>query len=72
MFGAKVIIDVQDLWPESVANSKMIRNKAILDFLGGICGWIYRGADQLTVLSPGFKQELINTGRDAGENRSQL
>lgn len=62
LFGAKVIIDVQDLWPESVANSKMLRNKAVLNVLNGICGWIYRGADQLTVLSPGFKQELINKG----------
>lgn len=62
LFGAKVIIDVQDLWPESVANSKMLGNKAVLNVLNGICGWIYRGADQLTVLSPGFKQELINRG----------
>lgn len=62
LFGAKVIIDVQDLWPESVANSKMLGNKAVLDVLDGICDWIYRGADQLTVLSPGFKQELINRG----------
>ena len=62
LFGAKVIIDVQDLWPESVANSKMLRNKAVLNVLNGICKWVYRRADQLTVLSPGFKQELINRG----------
>jgi len=62
LFGAKVIIDVQDLWPESVANSKMLGNKAVLNVLNGICGWIYRGADRLTVLSPGFKQELMNRG----------
>jgi colanic acid biosynthesis glycosyl transferase WcaI len=61
IFGAKIIIDVQDLWPESVANSKMLRNKAVLGVLDRICGWIYRGADQLTVLSPGFKQEMINS-----------
>jgi len=60
IFGSKVIIDVQDLWPESVANSKMLGNKAVLNVLNGICGWIYRGADRLTVLSPGFKQKLIN------------
>jgi glycosyltransferase involved in cell wall biosynthesis len=62
LFSAKVIIDVQDLWPESVANPKMLGNKAVLDVLNGICSWIYRRADKLTVLSPGFKQELINRG----------
>ncbi|MCX5821998.1 MAG: glycosyltransferase family 4 protein [Deltaproteobacteria bacterium] len=62
LFGAKVIIDVQDLWPESVANSKMLGNKFAMTVLNGICGWIYRGADRLTVLSPGFKRELIIRG----------
>jgi colanic acid biosynthesis glycosyl transferase WcaI len=26
------------------------------------CDWVYRGVDHLTVLSPGFKQELIRRG----------
>jgi len=62
LYGAKVIIDVQDIWPESVANSKMIRNKAALNLLKGICNWIYRRADHLVGLSPGFKKELVNRG----------
>lgn len=62
LFGAKVIIDVQDLWPESVVNSKLLRNKIALNVLNKLCGWIYRGADRVTVLSPGFKQELMNRG----------
>jgi colanic acid biosynthesis glycosyl transferase WcaI len=62
IFGSKVIIDVQDLWPESVANSQMFGNKAVLSVLNRLCDWVYRGADRLTVLSPGFKQELIRRG----------
>ena len=62
LFGSKVIIDVQDLWPESVANSHMIGNKAALNLLKKISTWIYCSADRLTVLSPGFKQELTNRG----------
>jgi len=62
LFGAKVLIDVQDLWPESVANSRMLSNGVLLSMLGGICSWVYRRADHLTVLSPGFRKELIDRG----------
>jgi glycosyltransferase involved in cell wall biosynthesis len=62
LYGATVIIDVQDLWPESVANSRMLNNRTTLYILNGICNWVYRRADQLTVLSPGFKKELMNRG----------
>ncbi len=62
LFGTKVIIDVQDLWPESVANSEMLGNKAALTTLNGICSGVYRRADLLTVLSPGFRQELVRRG----------
>jgi glycosyltransferase involved in cell wall biosynthesis len=60
LYGSKVIIDVQDLWPESVASSGMLGNKNILRVLNGLCNWVYRKADQLVVLSPGFKNHLVN------------
>ena len=62
LHGSKVIIDVQDLWPESVTNSKMLRNKALIYVLDEICNWVYRNADFLTTLSPGYRQELIKRG----------
>ena len=62
LYGAKVIIDVQDLWPESVANSGMLRNSISLRILSGICNWVYTGADHVTVLSPGFKENMIRRG----------
>lgn len=62
LFWSKVIIDVQDLWPESVANSQMLGNKEVLNVLNRLCDWVYRGADHLTVLSPGFKKELTKRG----------
>lgn len=62
LYGAKVVIDVQDLWPESVANSGMLGNKISLRILSGICNWIYSGTDRLVVLSPGFKKHLVNRG----------
>jgi colanic acid biosynthesis glycosyl transferase WcaI len=62
LYGSKIIIDVQDLWPESATNSKMLRNKTLIIVLNKICNWIYRKADCLTTLSPGYKQELIKRG----------
>lgn len=62
LFGAKIILDVQDLWPESVINSGMLGNSAAHRLLTAICNWIYRHADWIVVLSPGFKQALIQRG----------
>lgn len=62
LHGSRVIIDVQDLWPESVTGSGMLRNKHILHFLNSICNLVYSKADQLIVLSPGFKDYLVNRG----------
>lgn len=60
IFGSKVILDVQDLWPESVTSSKMLKNKLVVRLLKCFSNWIYRHADHLIVLSPGFKRTLEN------------
>jgi glycosyltransferase involved in cell wall biosynthesis len=62
LFGARVIIDIQDLWPESVINSRMLNSRAAHRILAAICNWIYRQADWLVVLSPGFKEALAQRG----------
>jgi glycosyltransferase involved in cell wall biosynthesis len=62
LFGAKVFIDVQDLWPESVTNSGMLKSKILSNILNQICRWVYQKADKLVVLSPGFKMELVSRG----------
>lgn len=65
LFGTKVVLDVQDLWPESVTNSRMLTNKTALGILNKICNWVYGSADRLAVLSPGFKKELVRRGLPA-------
>lgn len=62
IFGGGVIIDIQDLWPESVVNSGMLRNNVALRFLNYLCDRVYRKADLLAVLSPGFKDKLVERG----------
>ncbi len=60
--GAKIVLDVQDLWPESVAKSNMMKNKFLMRMLQAYCRWAYNQADWLTVLSPGFEAHLAARG----------
>jgi glycosyltransferase involved in cell wall biosynthesis len=62
LFGSKVVIDVLDIWPESVASSTMLNNKVALRVLDNVCKWVYRKADKLIAPSPGIKRALINKG----------
>ncbi|HLZ19045.1 MAG TPA: glycosyltransferase family 4 protein, partial [Smithellaceae bacterium] len=59
---SKVIIDVQDLWPQSVASSGMLANTRILSVLNMLCNWVYKKANRIVVLSPGFESHLVNRG----------
>jgi glycosyltransferase involved in cell wall biosynthesis len=60
--GCKIVYDVQDLWPESVSNSGMLNHRMIQGVLKRWCCWAYRQADKVAVLSPGFKEALIERG----------
>lgn len=62
LLGCKVILDVQDLWPDSVIRSGMLSHVGAQHLLSAVCHWIYRRADWLTVLSPGFKLALEARG----------
>jgi len=56
------VYDVQDLWPESLVATEMINNRTILNILARIERFNYRQAAAITVISPGFKQNLIGKG----------
>jgi colanic acid biosynthesis glycosyl transferase WcaI len=60
--GAKVVLDIQDLWPESVASSGMLRSGKTLRWLQRWSDVSYGAADHIIVLSPGFKENLISRG----------
>ncbi len=62
IFRAKVLLDVQDLWPESVINSGMLNNRLLHRILTAGSIWAYRQADWITVQSPGFQRALIQRG----------
>lgn len=60
--GSKIVFDIQDLWPESVSYSGMMNNRWLQWVLKTFCDWAYRQADHITVISPGFKRDMIRRG----------
>lgn len=54
-----VLIDVQDMWPDTLRSTGMIRNEFLLRVIGWVCNWIYSKSDMVVVLSDGFKRLLI-------------
>jgi glycosyltransferase involved in cell wall biosynthesis len=60
--GVPFVYDIQDLWPDTIATSGMMTNSLVLNGLKRWCSFVYRQADHLTVLSPGFRRALIGRG----------
>jgi len=56
------VYDVQDMWPETISSLKFNNNKILLNLIKFICNKIYKYADLIVVLSPGFKRNLISKG----------
>lgn len=56
------VLDVQDIWPESVTSSGMLRPAWLGRVLSFWCNLTYRFAQKIVVLSPGYRQLLIDRG----------
>ncbi len=60
--GGRTVLEVQDLWPESVAGTGMMNNRLLLGVLDRWCRAAYRHADRIIAISPGFKRHLADRG----------
>ena len=54
--------DVQDIWPDAVAVSGMIKSKLAIQLLGLVEKFIYRKVAVISVPAPGYKKNLIGKG----------
>lgn len=61
-FGKPFVYDIQDLWPDTLAATGMVKHGWMLKLAGAWCRLIYLLASHITVLSPGFKRKLIERG----------
>jgi glycosyltransferase involved in cell wall biosynthesis len=64
-FRCPVVYDISDLWPDSVADSGMMKSAFLLKGLSRWSGFVYRSAIHLIAASPGMREELVRRGVDA-------
>jgi glycosyltransferase involved in cell wall biosynthesis len=57
-----LVVDIQDLWPDTLAATGMLNNKKALSFVEVFCQFVYKRASKVVVLSPGFKKRLLERG----------
>ncbi|PQM27430.1 glycosyltransferase WbuB [Sphingopyxis lindanitolerans] len=57
-----VVLDVQDMWPDTLRATGMIGNDRLLGAIGRLCRWTWRRAAHIVVLSNGFRRLLIERG----------
>jgi colanic acid biosynthesis glycosyl transferase WcaI len=57
-----VVYDIQDLWPDTLRTTGMLNNEQVLSLVARVCDQVYKQVDQIVVLSPGFKNLLIQRG----------
>ena len=54
------IFEIRDLWPESAIDTGVLKNKHIIRFAYWFEKFIYRKAKLINVLTPAFRDKLIN------------
>ena len=61
-FRVPVVYDVQDLWPDTIAATGMLRQVRAIRLVDGLCRFVYRHVDSVVVQSPGFRKALMARG----------
>ena len=54
------VYDVQDLWPEALVATGMVKEGRVTRLVDKLCGLIYRSAARVVVLSDGYRRALIS------------
>jgi colanic acid biosynthesis glycosyl transferase WcaI len=57
-----VVVDINDLWPDTLAATGMVRDERLLSVVGRVCLWIYSRAARVVVSTPGYRTRLLERG----------
>ncbi len=61
------IMEVRDLWPESIRAVNAMANSSVLDWLERIELFLYRKASRVVVVTESFEENIVSRGIDAGK-----
>lgn len=56
------VLEIRDLWPESIIAVGALRNRRVIDLLEGIETFLYRHADHVVALTQAFKRHISARG----------
>jgi len=62
-----LVFEIRDLWPESAIDTGVLKNKRLIGFAYWLEGFIYRKSSLINVLTPAFRQKLIEHKNVASE-----
>jgi len=62
IFKVPFVLDVVDLWPESVSSSGMLRNEIAERFIQRVARFVYKRAKFICTVTEGFKKNIENQG----------
>lgn len=65
--GSRAVFDIQDVWPDTLRATGMVSSDGVLSAIGKAAAWVYRKMDAIIVLSPGFRQLLLDRGVPDGK-----
>jgi len=65
--GARLVVNVQDIYPDIAVALGMLRNRAAITFFERMERWLYRRAQHIVVISKGFKRNLRAKGVASGK-----
>ena len=60
IYRAPIVYDIQDLWPDTLKATGMLKSTLMLKAIGTYCKLCYKLVDHIAVLSHGFKRILIS------------
>lgn len=62
IYGSKIVYDINDYWPDTLASTGMLNNKTVLRLIGWYGKITYKFFDHINVVTPGFKEKLLKVG----------
>jgi len=57
-----VVVDIHDLWPDTLPSSGMLNNPRALNLIAKSCNWMYRRVQHVILHSNGFRERLLERG----------